>query len=287
MPGYWHQILPHIDLIVVMSKWAEKVINNEGYSCAYVPHGVNTEIFSPQPERGLAFRAKHNIPEDYMIYLFMNRNQHRKNVPDLVDAYKIFAANKHDTFLYFHCCLKEDMGWNIPILLKQAKIINKCAYTTGINPEIGASLDAVVDIYNAADVMVSTTTGEGFGLTTIEALSCGKPVIITDYTTSEELVKGHGQLIPVDRYVRLIDRTRGVLAGYPDVKKFAEAMDLYYYDRELLRRDGENARKFALGYSWDNIVPIWHALIIALQRQKVGEIRTMIDKINVKKLEVS
>lgn len=287
IPSYWNQILPHIDLIVVMSKWAEKMLNEAGYSCAYVPHGVNNEIYKPDEKRGLAFRKKHNFPEDAFIYLFLNRNQHRKNIPDLIDAYKIVAADKHDTFLYFHCCLKEDMGWNIPVLLKQAKIINKCAYTTGVNPELGVKLDALIDIYNMADVLVTTTTGEGFGLTTIEALSCGKPVIHTDYTTGKELVEGHGLLVPVDRYVRLIDRTRGVYAGYPDVNKFADAMNLYYNDRELLKDHSEKARKFALGYSWDNIVPIWHALIIALQRQKIGEIRDMLGKININKLEVT
>ena len=286
LPEYWKNILPHIDLIVAMSKYGERLLNEAGYACAYVPHGVNTDIFKPYPKRGAVFREKFGIPDDFFISLFLNRNQHRKNIPDLVDAYKIFAHDKFDVYLYFHCALREDMGWNIPVFLRQKKIINKCAYTTGVNPELGVNLDTLIDIINAADIFVSTTTGEGYGLTGAECMACEKPGVITDYTTSRELYEGHGKLIPVDRYVRLPDKTRGVYAGYPNVKKFAEAMDFYYHNRDELEKDGKNARKHMQMYHWDNLVPIWHALIVALMKNRTEKVREMIKQTNIRRLDL-
>lgn len=287
IPDYWSSVLPHIDLVVAMSQYGERVLSEAGFACAYVPHGVNTDIFKPYPERGKKFRERFKIPDDFTIFLFLNRNQHRKNIPDLVDAYSIFAADKFDTYLYFHCQLAEEMGWNIPILLRAKKVINKCAYTTEVNAEIGVSIDDLIDIYNMADVLVSTTTGEGFGLTTLEAMSCGKPVIITDYTTSEELIGDDaGIRVPVDRYIRLPDRTRGVYAGYPSVEKFVEAMQFYYDNKDEMLKAGEIARKRALMYNWDEIVPIWHALITALIRDRSENLKKMIYSTNVRTLEV-
>lgn len=287
LPEYWSMVLPHIDLIVAMSEYGERLLNEAGYRCAMVPHGVS-DLFEPDAKRGAKFRDKFSIPDDFTIYLFLNRNQHRKNIPDLVDAYTMFSADKFDTYLYFHCAMKEDIGWNIPVYLRSKKVSSKCAYTTGVNPELGVDLSTLIDIYNIADVFVSTTTGEGFGLTTLEAMACAKPVIITDYTTSEELIGDNcGIRIPVDRMVRLPDKTRGVYAGYPDVNKFAEAMQFYYDNVDIRIQHGLNGRKKSQLYRWDDLVPIWHALIHAMMKGRVTTIRDALDSANLKKLEVA
>jgi len=287
LPKYWETILPHIDIVVAMSQYGERLLNESGYSCVYIPHGVNPHIYKPDEKRKKEFREKYKIDENKFIYLFVNRNQHRKNIPDLVDAYKKVAADKEDTYLYLHCSMTDDIGWNIPVLLRQKKIINKCAYTINLNPELGASIDKLIDIYNMADVLVSTTTGEGFGLTTLEAMACGLPTIITDYTTSEELLGDDcGIRVPVDRYIRLPDKIRGVYAGYPNVDKFADAMNTYYYDRDLVKTHGKNAREASLMYDWDDIVPIWNAIITATLRGRIEEVKEYGEKINIKRLEI-
>ena len=44
-------------------------------------------------------------------------------------------------------------------------------------------------LYNCMDVFVLPTAGEGFGIPTIEAMSCGVPICVTNYTTGYELIK--------------------------------------------------------------------------------------------------
>jgi glycosyltransferase involved in cell wall biosynthesis len=48
----------------------------------------------------------------------------------------------------------------------------------------------IAELDNLADLRVSATMGEGFGVLTIEAMACGTPTVITDYTTSRELILG-------------------------------------------------------------------------------------------------
>jgi len=44
-------------------------------------------------------------------------------------------------------------------------------------------------LYNAADVFLSPSKGEGFGIPIIEAQACGAPVVVTDFTSMPELVR--------------------------------------------------------------------------------------------------
>ncbi|KKL28126.1 hypothetical protein LCGC14_2378290, partial [marine sediment metagenome] len=53
------------------------------------------------------------------------------------------------------------------------------------------------DLYNAADIFLSPSRGEGFGIPVVEAQMCGCPVIVTDFTAQSELCFG-GYKIPVD-----------------------------------------------------------------------------------------
>lgn len=63
----------------------------------------------------------------------------------------------------------------------------------------GLSDEELRVLYCAADLVVSPTMAEGFGLTLAEALGCGVPVVATDYSAIGEVVGPGGVLIPVDR----------------------------------------------------------------------------------------
>lgn len=54
-------------------------------------------------------------------------------------------------------------------------------------------------LYNRADVFVNPSKFESFGLTTVEAMACGTPVVVYDITTTKELVGPKcGKVIPLD-----------------------------------------------------------------------------------------
>ena len=63
----------------------------------------------------------------------------------------------------------------------------------------GLSDDELNVLYNAADLVVSPTMAEGFGLTLAEAAATGCPIVATDYSAVTEVVGPGGVLVPIDR----------------------------------------------------------------------------------------
>ena len=134
------------------------------------------------------------------------------------------------------------------------------------------------------DVHALPTGGEGFGIPTVEAMSCGVPNVICNYTTSYELVGADKPECPPEMLKplgrdggdKLIESNRGFLVPYKDLMwdtpiraaplralwdehKGADALEYYYKNRDVLKEHGKNARKYAQKYyDWNtSIGPKW------------------------------
>jgi glycosyltransferase involved in cell wall biosynthesis len=94
------------------------------------------------------------------------------------------------------------------------------------------NVDALVRLYQQADVLLVTSSAEGFGLPAVEAMSCGTPVVTFDTHASQ--VVGDGGLVVPDG----------------DVTAMADAVAAICTD-ETLRRDlRERAVRRAATFSW-------------------------------------
>jgi len=120
----------------------------------------------------------------------------------------------------------------------------------------GLSTEELVVLINAADVYVSTTGGEGFGLNLAESLACEVPVVVTDWAAEGEVVGDGGIKIPVLRDI-YGDPVRyhsgyGMDWGYPDAGAFVEPV-LSLLNRPARRRAlGAAGRQHVLrSFSWD------------------------------------
>jgi glycosyltransferase involved in cell wall biosynthesis len=82
-----------------------------------------------------------------------------------------------------------------------------------------------VDYYNAADVFVSPSSLEGFGLSVAEAMSCGLPVVVSDAGALPELVvEGEGGfLCRPDRPSDFAARLRALLVDAELRRRFGAA----------------------------------------------------------------
>ena len=153
--------------------------------------GVDLKQFKPV-DRQEARRAL-NFPEklwDAFIFLNVNRNQPRKRM-DLCISY--FAQWLHmtqvkDAFLFLHVAPTGDAGYDVNQLAQFYGIANRLIIS---EPEIGlgVSEEILVRTYCAADVSISTTQGEGMGLTTLEAMACGLPFMGPDWVVFGDWAK--------------------------------------------------------------------------------------------------
>ena len=112
------------------------------------------------------------------------------------------------------------------------------------------------------DCFFLSTSGEGFGIPTIEAMACEVPVVVTDYTTTQELVMDNGQCgLPV----KICGELTGswcVERAIMDVEDGAKQLTKLYNDRELCKKLGKVGREKVLKYyTWDVVHPMWDRLI--------------------------
>lgn len=111
---------------------------------------------------------------------------------------------------------------------------------------------------------------EGFGLPIIEALACGKPVIVTDFSSMTELGKGHGWLVKnlLDKE-NLITTPLNADSSLPDVYSIKDAIEDAYNHPDKCEKYGKAGRRFALDYDWDRIIEkIWIPMLDDIQERE-------------------
>jgi glycosyltransferase involved in cell wall biosynthesis len=91
-------------------------------------------------------------------------------------------------------------------------------------PSAAVPLTRLVALYQAADVHLLASAGEGFGLPTLQAAAAGVVPLASDYSGSRELVSGHGEAIRVRHFV--LD-TSGLRRALIDIDDAVDKLDAY------------------------------------------------------------
>jgi glycosyltransferase involved in cell wall biosynthesis len=159
-----------------------------------LPHGINPKVFFPAPEEQVKeFRKQFFGPvADHFIVTNVNRNQQRKDIPATLRAFKELKKQRPNSLLYLHMAAV-DQGWNLPEVLKMMELdISKVVILPqNYSKSTGFPLEILNLIYNASDAVVSTTVGEGWGLSWTEAMATKTPVVypintcLGEYITEE------------------------------------------------------------------------------------------------------
>ena len=95
---------------------------------------------------------------------------------------------------------------------------------------------ALPELYGRTDVFVLPSLVEGFGLTALEAMSCGRPVIVSEHTFGQDLVE---------------DGVNGFVVPIRDAGAIAERLELLSAQPAERARMGMAARRTAQRYSWE------------------------------------
>ena len=193
------------------------------------------------------------------------------------------------------------MDWNDAMGWKLQHFAQNNGIEEYLMPPLMGTLDAgqavsekdMAQLYNCMDVFVLPTAGEGFGIPTLEAMSCGVPICATNYTTSWELIKSEdpeNEDIPMfplgghyndcgpngrDHLEEEDFCERGILLPYKDMwwdtpvraapqraicseNAICEALDYYYHNPDKKLAAGKAGRKHAKAhYSWDVVGQRW------------------------------
>jgi hypothetical protein len=187
-------------LPVAMSKFGLDQINRASLDARYIPHAIDTQrVYKPTPTIDVgkgpqSGRAIMGVPDDAYVVMMNAANKGtvptRKAFAEQLLAFALFSQRHSDAVLYLHTERFGAMG-GIPLdpLLKAVGLdtsrvffVNQYAYRVGIPDEVIAAL------YTSADVLMSASLGEGFGLAVIEAQACELRCIVNGFSAQQELV---------------------------------------------------------------------------------------------------
>jgi|TARA_R100000008_G_C3584981_1_gene171506 glycosyltransferase involved in cell wall biosynthesis len=170
------------DLIVSISKVTDDLVKNVSPDVdrIYIPHAVNPHFFKKHDEKIIADFKKNSISErdkDKFIVFWNNRNARRKQTGSLIFWFKEFLDKVgHDkAMLLMHTDPKDPYGQDIETIMSELDLLDGQVMISRDKypPELLSML------YNIADVTVNISDAEGFGLATLESLSCETPIIVT------------------------------------------------------------------------------------------------------------
>lgn len=244
---------------------------------ATLPLGVDTDTFgplhldgggAPLAERHLLarrtlFPGRRELDDAFLV-LNANRNHLRKRLDLTAEAFAMFAAAcTDDVRLCLHSGPRDPMGWDLAALAARHGITDRVLFTS--NQDEPAASDAVLNlVYNACDVGLNTSVGEGFGLVAFEHAATGAPQVVPEHTACGELWGGSALRVPATRPCVTTDVYREEQRVHAD--DVAAALAALHGDatlrRELGLRGYANAR--SPRYDWARIASQWAELIAAV-----------------------
>jgi glycosyltransferase involved in cell wall biosynthesis len=287
----WISTYESADACLTYSEWAGEVLKEQsGGKIKYLGIAPPSAHAAYQPiEDKAGLRAALGIDPDAKIIGTVMRNQRRKLYPDLFQAFRILLDTVEDSSNYYLYCHTSypDLGWDIPELLQEYRLSSKVLFTymcgqtnrpfvslfkgaitqSPYTGQYGASLSNVKNgveyedlskIINLFDIYVQYANCEGFGLPQVEAAACGIPVMSTDYSAMESVVRNLGG-IPIKPKALYKELETGCLRAVPDNELAAQKLiEFFNKPSGIRKRIGfETRQSFLKHYQWDKSGKAW------------------------------
>jgi D-inositol-3-phosphate glycosyltransferase len=223
-----------------------------------IPLGVDLDVFTPSDR----VAARHllgihaDVPDDSFIIVNVNRNQTRKRI-DLSIIYfaEWITANKiRDAYLYMHVLPGSTAAIDCDQLAKYYGVEDRLILAAPKDIYNGAPEKYVAAAYQAANVYLTTSLGEGFGLTALEAAACGLPVVAGRTAALAEWGGEALWLTDCDSEGVMPD-VNGMIGAAPTKAGVFQALDYLYRDPDARARWGASAlaRAQESQFNWTNI----------------------------------
>ena len=170
------------DVVVTISKVTDDIVRTVApdVECIYLPHSVDQEVFKPLEKEEIKNLRSQNFQadeKDKFLFFWNNRNARRKQSGSLIFWFKEFLDEVgHDkAMLLMHTDTKDPHGQNLKAIIAELGLTDRQIMfsESKLPPEHLAAM------YNMADCTINISDAEGFGLATLESLSCGTPIIAT------------------------------------------------------------------------------------------------------------
>lgn len=267
------------DYIACISKVTHDIVQQttSDVEASYVPHAVDASIFKPLGDEAqrAELREKYFKSNDKFVIMWNNRNAKRKQSGTLIHWYSKFLEKLDEEqakkcVLLMHTDPADPYGQDLNMILRDFGL-DKGQVLLSREKVPPHNLAAM---YNISDVVVNISDAEGFGLGTLEALSCGTPIIVTMTGGLQEQVTDGKEWFGVG-----IEPSSKALIGSQQVpyiyedriseEDFIDALlKMHSMTREERQELGEKGRLHAENnYGFENFEKTWVDLMLGVHEK--------------------
>jgi glycosyltransferase involved in cell wall biosynthesis len=199
---------------------AADVLRRTGRPVEPIPLGIDVSRFASPAVARREWRAARGIPEHAIVVLYVARLVASKNIPLFLDVAREVTSERPEVIF---------------VLVGGGDVAGAHAQAAerGLGSErvaiVGFEED-LVSCFGAADVFLSTSSYEGFGIALVEAMASGLPVVSTRVGGTADVV-AHGET--------------GLLVDSSDARPLTDAVLELTDDPDRRARFGANGRRRA------------------------------------------
>jgi phosphatidylinositol alpha-mannosyltransferase len=231
---YFQRRLDRLAAVVAVSPTVveahERYFNTEW---THIPNGVDTDIFSPDAPRPMSIRA------DMPSILFLGRFDPRNGLATLIESFKRVRTKQRRAQL---------------VVVGDGPLRKYYHRLAAGDPDItfvGAVLGERPEYYANCSLYACPTTKASFGITLLESMACGTPIVCSD-------LNGFRNVVAHER--------EAMMVPCGDTGALADTLVAMLEDDALRARLGATGRQRALAYGWPRVSD----MILGLYTQILG-----------------
>lgn len=181
--------------LITPSNWLANLVKQsflKEYPIEVQYNTIDLSVFKPTESE---FRKKYYLEDKKIILGVASTWDDRKGLDDFIELRKLLD----DRYVIVLVGLSEKQIETLPEMIIGIERTNNTV--------------ELAEIYTAADVFVNPSKEETFGLTTVEAIACGTPVIVYKDTACEEIVHQWGGCVSLpnansiyENIIKIIDK---------------------------------------------------------------------------------
>tara|TARA_B100001093_G_scaffold197398_1_gene189769 strand:+ start:79898 stop:81784 length:1887 start_codon:yes stop_codon:yes gene_type:complete len=254
------EFIPIVDIPVAYTEFgAENIRRFTDKEVKVIPHGNDQDFVKIE-----GFDRTNYFPQLHQGLKLMgvvNSNSERKNLFRSMQIFRELVIKDDSWRLYLHCDpngffrlkkIAEEMG------IQQFVVYGDPYFNSNIIGDTACDKQELINIYNCFDLFLSTSHGEGWGLTATEAASCGVPLALHRTTAHEEIFNDDSCIfLPSSHKAYYDDKILGDLDPI-------ESADIIHREFQTRNLDHQikKAKEIVDSYCWDEINETWEDTLL-------------------------
>ena len=275
------EVINDLDHVIAYNNFGHKEIDKiralskHPPGLSIVPHGIDLEDFYPLSSDAIETRRSAKIKyfgkeeADSFIVLNASKNQNRKRIDLTLEGFAQFAKDKpKNVKLYLHTGALFE-GPDLNQIIDRLEIRDRILHTPDWEKDHPVLEEGQLNLlYNACDIGINSSEGEGWGLISFEHAATGAPQLVPDHSACKELWKDSILRLPITGSYEL--GGFGMLRKHTSIQHIATQLDRLYKDEHFRKEQAQVCYTIATNnnYRWENVAKVWQQLLVEIMTSK-------------------